>query len=259
MNIPLHWHTEPLLLLLMVGVLWSYTMICGPYRLTLAPSLTRYPYQSSTLFYLGVAVGYIAVGSPLDQIGESFLFSAHMMQHMLLIYVAAPLIVMGLPPEIIDPFLLARPRLTRVLRILVHPLTAGILFNFIFSIWHFPELYDAALSNRVIHIIEHWLMFLPALMMVWPLVSRSKVLPRLGGGGAMIYSFALMIADLPIWAALIFAEHPIFETYLLAPRICWLSAGQDMILGAVIMKAFNEVFALINMGVAFYAWYQRDR
>ena len=259
MNIPLHWHTEPLLLLLIVGVVWGYTLICGPYRESLAPKLTRYPVKSSTSFYLGVFVAYIAVGSPLDQLGESFLFSAHMMQHMLLIYVSAPLIVLGLPPELTDPFLLKNPRFTKILRFLVHPLTAGVLFNLSFSVWHFPELYDAALSSRPLHIVEHWMMFLPALFMVWPLVSRSKVLPRLGGGGAMLYSFALMIADLPVWAALIFAEHPIYETYLLAPRICWLSASQDMIMGAVVMKAFNEIFALTNMGVAFYAWYQRDR
>ena len=259
MNIPLHWHTEPLLLLLIVGVIWGYTLVCGPYRERLAPQLTRYPVKSSTSFYFGVFFAYVAVGSPLDQLGESFLFSAHMMQHMLLIYVSAPLILLGLPPELTDSFLLKNPRLTKILRFLVHPLTAGVLFNLSFSTWQFPELYELALRNRTVHVVEHWMMFLPALIMVWPLVSRSKVLPRLGGGGAMLYSFALMIADLPIWAALIFAEHPIYETYLLAPRISWLSASQDMIMGAVIMKAFNEVFALTNMGIAFYAWYQRDR
>jgi len=259
MNIPLHWHTEPLFLLLVVGVVWGYALICGPYRETLAPALTRFPLKRSTSFYFGVFVAYIAVGSPLDQIGESFLFSAHMMQHMLLIYISAPLIVIGLPPEILDPLLLKYQRIQKFLRFLVHPLTAGILFNLSFSVWHFPELYDAALGSRPIHILEHSMMFLTAIIMVWPLVSQSKVLPRLGGGGAMIYSFVLMIADLPVWAALIFAEHPIYETYLLAPRICWLSASQDMIMGAVIMKGFNEVFALTNMGIAFYIWYQRDR
>jgi cytochrome c oxidase assembly factor CtaG len=94
---------------------------------------------------------------------------------------------------------------------------------------------------------------------VWPLVSPSRVLPRIGFGAAMIYAFVLMIADLPLWAALIFAEHPIYETYMLAPRICWLNASQDMIMGAVVMKAFNEIFALSNMGWAFFAWYRKER
>jgi putative membrane protein len=155
MNIPLHWHTEPLLLLLIVGVVWGYALITGPYRESLAPQLTRYPAKSSISFYLGVFFAYLAVGSPLDQIGESFLFSAHMMQHMLLIYVSAPLIVLGLPSELTDPFLLNNPRFKKILGFLVHPLSAGILFNLSFSFWHFPELYDAALSSRPLHIVEH--------------------------------------------------------------------------------------------------------
>jgi cytochrome c oxidase assembly factor CtaG len=102
-------------------------------------------------------------------------------------------------------------------------------------------------------------MFLPAILMVWPLLSRSTVLPRIGFGAAILYAFALMVADLPLWLALIFGNHPIYETYRLAPRISGLSAADDMILGASIMKGFNEAFSLINMGVAFFAWYRRDR
>jgi len=75
----------------------------------------------------------------------------------------------------------------------------------------------------------------------------------------MIYCFMLMIADLPLWAVLIFGEHPIYETYRLAPRITSLTASSDMILGAAIMKGFNEVFALVNMALAFFLWYKRDR
>jgi len=222
MNVPLHWHTEPLLLLLIVGVSWAYALACGPLRARCAPGLQAYPRNYAICFHLGVLVAYIAVGSPLDQIGEAFLFSAHMLQHMLLIYVAAPLIILGL-------------------------------------VWHFPELYEAALRDRTLHVIEHWLMFLPALLMVWPLVSRSRVLPRISFGGAMVYCFALMIADLPLWAVLIFGEQPIYETYRLAPRITALTASSDMILGAAIMKGFNEVFALVNMALAFFLWYKRDR
>ncbi len=114
MNIPLHWHTEPLLLLLIVGVVWGYALIIGPYRESFAPQLTRHPVKSSISFYFGVFFAYIAVGSPLDQIGESFLFSAHMLQHMLLIYVSAPLIILGLPPELTDSFLVKNPRTKKI-------------------------------------------------------------------------------------------------------------------------------------------------
>jgi len=260
MNIPLHWHTEPLLLLLVIGASWAHALACGPFRSRCLPDRAEYPKGYAVRFHLGVLVAYVAVGSPIDQLGEGFLFSAHMLQHMLLIYVAAPLIVTGLPPEFVDGFLLeGRPRLTNTLRVLTGPVAGGVLFTLFFSIWHFPELYEAALRSRPLHVIEHWSMFLPAILMVWPLFSMSAQLPRIGFGMAMFYCFALMIADLPLWAALIFGEHPIYETYRLAPRVSGLSASSDMIMGAVVMKGFNEIFALSCMAYAFFAWYQREK
>ena len=167
MKIPLHWHTEPLLLLLVVGASWAHALACGPYRARFLPGRRDYPVGHAARFHLGVLVAYVAVGSPLDQLGEGFLFSAHMLQHMLLIYVAAPLLVTGLPPEFLDRCLLeARPRLTRCLAVLTHPVCGGLVFTLFFSIWHFPELYEAALRSRPLHVVEHWSMFLPAILMV---------------------------------------------------------------------------------------------
>ena len=130
MSIPLHWHTEPLLLLLVVGACWAHALMCGPFRERFLPGRTEYPVWHAVRFHLGVLVAYVAVGSPLDQMGESFLFWAHMLQHMLLIYISAPLIVTGLPPEFIDGYLLGgRPRLARALRVLTHPITGEAIRN----------------------------------------------------------------------------------------------------------------------------------
>lgn len=256
--LPLHWHTEPLLLLLVVGASWCHAMACGPLRGRLAPG-SPYPTGAAVRFHLGVLVAFLAVGSPLDQLGEGYLFSAHMLQHMLLIYVAAPLVVMGLPAEMLDPWLLRHPRACAALRVLTHPVTAATLFTLLFSSWHFPELYEWAIRERPVHILEHWSMFLPALLLVWPLVSPSRVLPPLGHGPAMVYAFALMVADLPLWFAFIFEHvHPLYETYRLAPRITRLSPHDDQIVGAALMKLFNELFSLWHMGRAFFAWHRAE-
>jgi putative membrane protein len=256
--LPLHWHTEPLLILTMVAASWTHAMACGPLRQRLAPG-SAYPVWSAVRFHLGVLAAYLAVGSPLDQIGETYLFSAHMLQHMLLVYVSAPLIVSGLPPEMLDPWLAASPKIKRVLQVMTHPLPAAAVFTLIFSCWHFPEFYEWALRDRTVHIIEHWTIFLPALFMSWPLISRSRELPRLGYGAVILYSVALMVIDLPLWAALIFGDQPLYDTYRLAPRIISLEPLQDQILGASLMKIFNEVFSLWHMGVAFMLWYRAER
>ena len=259
MTLPLHWHTEPLLLLVVVGVSWCHAMACGPLRGRLAPG-EPYPVGAAVRFHLGVLAAFLAVGSPLDQLGEGYLFSAHMLQHMLLIYVAAPLLVSGIPPEWLDPWLLRNPRACRALRFLTHPVIAALVFNLSFSVWHFPELYEWALRDRAVHIVEHWSMLLPALLLVWPLVSRSRVLPPLGHGATLLYCLALMVADLPLWLALIFDHvQPLYETYRLAPRILRLDAQEDQVLGASVMKIFNEFFSLWHMGRAFFAWYRAER
>lgn len=256
--LPLHWHTEPLLILTVVAASWMHAMACGPLRPRLAPG-SPYPVGRALRFHLGVLAAYLAVGSPLDQLGEGYLFSAHMLQHMLLIYVAAPLVVSGIPPEMLDPWLERSPRARRVLAFLVHPLAAALTFTLVFSCWHFPELYEWALRDRAVHVIEHWSIFLPALLLVWPLTSSSRVLPRLGHGASILYAVALMVADLPLWAALIFGDQPIYDTYRLAPRITGLDPLQDQVLGAAAMKLFNEVFSLWHMGVAFVLWYRAER
>lgn len=257
MPLVLHWHTEPLLLLTVIFPGWLYAMLAGPWRARVAPG-EAFALWPAVRFYAGLATAYLAVGSPLDSIGETFLFSVHMVQHMLLIYVAPPLIISGLPAWMTDNFLQTRPRLVSVLRRLVSPVTGGVAFTLIFSIWHFPELYQWALHNRTVHIVEHWMMFLPAMMMVWPVVSRSRILPKLGDGGLMVYGFVLMIGDLALWAALIFGEEPIYRTYEYAPRITYMSPIQDQLAGAIVMKIFNEGFSLITMGCAFFHWAKKE-
>ena len=258
MVLPLHWHTEPLLVLTFVGAVWLHALACGPLRRRLAPG-SAYPVGAAVRFHLGAVAAYLAVGSPLDQLGEGYLFSAHMLQHMLLIYVAAPLIASGIPAELLDPWLGRSPRARRVLALATHPVPASALFTLVFSCWHFPELYEWALADRAVHVVEHWTIFLAALLLAWPLVSRSRALPPLTHGKAILYAVALMVADLPLWAALIFGDQPIYDTYRLAPRLVDLDPLQDQILGASCMKLFNESFSLWNMGAAFLAWYRAER
>ena len=76
MKIPLHWHTEPLLLLLVVGACWAHALMCGPFRARLLPGRPKYPVWYAVRFHLGVLVAYVAVGSPIDQLGEGS-YSGH--------------------------------------------------------------------------------------------------------------------------------------------------------------------------------------
>ena len=161
----LHWHTEPFLILSILFVGWAYAIATGPMRSRIA-SEEAFPLGASIRFYLGLIIIYIAVGSPLDSIAELFLFSAHMVQHMLLIYIAPTLLIYGMPTWLIDAFI-QRTKLGPLLRFLTNPACGGLLFTFVFTIWHIPTLYEVALIDKRIHILEHFTMFTLGLLMLW--------------------------------------------------------------------------------------------
>ena len=116
-----HWHNEPYLIGGLVFLGWLWAILAGPLRARLAPG-RPFPRREAWAFYGALFIFYLAVGSPLDQIGERFLFSAHMLQHQLLVYPAAVLFLVGLPAWMVDP-LIDRPALRRLAR--CHPYGRG--------------------------------------------------------------------------------------------------------------------------------------
>jgi putative membrane protein len=248
----LHWHTEPFLLITLLGVGWLYALAVGPLRNRIAEG-APFPLRPCMLFYAGLILTYLAVGSPLDQIGEQFLFSAHMVQHMLLIYCAATLFIFGTPGWLID-WLLRPAWLCKSMNVLTHPACGGLLFTFVYTIWHVPALYDAALHDKRLHILEHWTMFSLGLIMLWPYLTNSERVPRRSYGVRMLSIFLLMVGQLPVFAFLTFAGEAIYPTYVWAPRIINLDPLNDQILGGIIMKVVNMGFSLTILGISFYHW-----
>jgi len=248
----LHWHTEPLLLISLLLAGWLYALGVGPLRHKIAPE-QAFPTGQAVLFYLGLAITYLAVGSPLDQIGEQFLFSAHMVQHMLLIYFSPTLFIFGTPAWLID-FLLQPKPVRRSMAVLTHPACGGLLFTFVYTAWHIPALYEIALQDKGIHVLEHWTMFGLGLLMLWPYLTLSTIVPRRNYGIRMVAIFLLMVGQLPVFAFLTFAGEAIYPTYAWAPRIIDLDPLNDQILGGIIMKVVNMGFSLTILGLAFYAW-----
>ncbi len=248
----LHWHTEPLLLITILAAGWLYALGVGPCRRRIAPG-EAFPLGRCISFYLGLALVYLAVGSPLDQLGEQFLFSAHMLQHMLLIYFAPALFFFGLPSWLIDWVL--RPEwLCRTLNVLTHPACGGLLFTFVYTVWHIPVLYELALQDKRVHILEHWTMFGLAVLMLWPFLTTSTRVPKRSYGLRMVAIFLLMVGQLPVFAFLSFAGEAIYPTYYWAPRIIDLDPLNDQILGGILMKVVNMGFSLTILGLCFYFW-----
>ncbi|MGA1204544.1 MAG: cytochrome c oxidase assembly protein [Opitutales bacterium] len=252
-----HWHTEPALLGGILLVVWIYSILTGPLR-NRFPGQDGFPAVPFRYFVAGVFFFYVAVGSPIDAMGEGFLFSAHMVQHNLLMYVVAPLTVLALPVWLVDGLLRRSVFLQRVFRLLVHPLVAGFLFTATFCVWHFPRLYEMALHNKVVHMVEHLTMYGSSVLAFWPVLGVSRLSRRLPWGLQILYVFLLMVAQIPLFGILTFSTEVLYPTYELAPRVSFLDPMSDQVLGGLLMKVANMVVSLILIGRAFWMWHKEQ-
>ena len=250
-----HWHNEPFLVGGLVFFGWLWAVLAGPLRGRLAPG-EPFPRAQAWKFYTSLVIFYLAVGSPLDQVGEGFLFSAHMLQHQLLIYPAALFFLLGLTPWMVDP-VLARPELRRPLRVLTHPLSCAVVFTLVISLWHAPYAYDLALQNKLVHVAEHVMFFGAALFYWWPMLSPSRALPPIGYGAQMLYFTGVVVLMTPVFAYITFSGDILYPTYEYAPRLfANFSAADDQLLAGVGMKLVGMSVAGGAFGVAFYRWFQ---
>src|SRR6266852_1161790 len=139
------WNWEPSVIIgtaiILVLYLYAVGLLRKPY--TLIDGVK--PSQVIT-FWSGVLVIFLALVSPLDEIGDKYLFSVHMVQHLFLTMIGPPLLLIGTPEVVLKPFLTNR-FVYPIARVLTHPFLAFGLFNLDFWLWHAPPLYNATLTN----------------------------------------------------------------------------------------------------------------
>jgi putative membrane protein len=250
----LHWHTEPLFLILFVLAGILYGLAAGPlrHRLTMR---AKYPRLPVFCLILGLFVLYGAIASPLDALGEHYLFSAHMLQHIILIYPVPMLLLMGLPAWMLRPFK-TRFWVERIVRCLTRPVVTLSAFNLVFMAWHIPGLYEWALRDRLVHNLEHVTFLLTALFIWWPILSPLPTLPRLPWGSQIVYLFTLSISQIPVFAYITFTDEVLYPTYEIAARIVPLTPLEDQQLGGIIMKVASMIVLFGMLAVAFWRGYQ---
>lgn len=253
-----HWHNEPYLVGGLVLLGWLWAILAGPLRSKLAPG-EPFPRSRAWAFYSALVLFYLAVGSPLDQAGERFLFSAHMLQHFILVYVVPVLFLPGVPAWMIDP-LLGRPGLRALVRFITHPAICLTLYTLVLSLWHMPFLYDWALRDKVVHVIEHLMFFAVALLYWWPLCSPSRLFPPNGRPAQMLYFFVSVITMTPLFAYITFSRDILYPTYEYAPRLfANFSPSDDQLLAGVSMQLTSVWVSITAFGIAFYRWYQASQ
>ncbi|MGI9060814.1 MAG: cytochrome c oxidase assembly protein [Ktedonobacteraceae bacterium] len=208
-------------------------------------------------FLLGIFIMFLSLVSPLDELGDSYLFSAHMLQHLCLTMVGPPLLLIGTPAWMVKPLLRNRA-IFLIAKFFTYPAIAFFLFNADFWLWHAPPLYNATLENQSIHILEHLTFIVFGVLNWWPIFSPlEEGLPRLSPGGRILYLFLSGMPMVALGAGLTFAP-PLYAPYLAAPRIWGLSPATDQQLGGLIMWVPVNIAYIVVVSIIFIHWMQKQ-
>lgn len=195
------WHWEP-------SIWLGCTALLGGYLAVLRFRLGR----RALLFVAGVLALLLALVSPLDTLGDTYLFSAHMVQHLLLVLVTPPLMLLGLPADPVRQWL-RQPALNRLERFLGRAGVAWLLGAGTLWLWHIPAFYNASLAHLDVHIAMH-LSFLITATIFWWLVAGPLPERRLSPLAAVAYLFTAGVANTVLGIILTFAPPGLYPAYL---------------------------------------------
>jgi len=227
-----HWEPVPSiaigLIALVVAYLWA----------------TKFKVTFKTVIFLsGIAILWIGLMSPLDELGDEYLFSAHMVQHMILEFIGPVMLIAALPEEMVQAWMKV-PALKLAERILGNPYVALTVATVVMLVWHVPPIYDITLENETVHIIEHVTFMISGSMLWWPVfkpIPEGRLSPMaatiyltVAGFLASILGMIYTMSDVAFYAA--YANPDDHHNLLPLIREQWgLSQLEDQKLGGAIM------------------------
>ncbi|MBI2868177.1 MAG: cytochrome c oxidase assembly protein [Chloroflexi bacterium] len=263
---PYAWSWDP-------GVLIGLGIIAALYVNGLVRSRDRWPRFLSNwqpiAFFAGLAAVFAALISPVAELAHALLFM-HMVQHLLLMLVAAPLLLAGAPVFVLLRGLpsgfrrtvaspLARNRgLRQFANMLTSPVVAWTVYGVNLIAWHFPGAYSLALNNSAVHALEHLCFFGTALLFWWVVIDPAPFKARASHPVRVLYLFLAMVPSNILGAMLTFAAHTWYEPYTMARRVWGISAESDQQVGGLLMWVPGGIVFLAGAAVVFLAWFESE-
>lgn len=210
-------------------------------------------WRRAAMFGAGLSICVIALLSPLDPVGEEYLLSGHMLQHILLGDVGPLLIVLGLAGPLalfVVPLPLLRtvarrPSLRAAVRSVTNPVVVVAFWIVVMAGWHVPVAFEYALAHRWAHDLEHASMF-AAGFLVWLTIVGAVPRRRLSHGRRAAIAFSLLVVGMVV-SQVIFLADPLYDVYVEQPeRLFGLTPKGDQVRAAMLMSADQ----LLTLGTA---------
>ena len=240
-----------------ISTLIGCAILLGAYFAGIGPLRRKYqwagpvPAWQPICFTTAVVILFVSLNGPLHELSDLYLFSAHMVQHLLLTLIMAPLMLVAVP-DWLWRVMIRRTVGFGVARVLTAPLVAFAVYNVVFAGWHFPMFYNWALEDHNVHIVQHLMFIAAAMFMWWPVVDPLPELSRLVTPLRMVYLFAISIPMSLVSALITLSEGVLYPWYSDAERIFSLSALEDQQLGGVIMWVPGALIFWVAISILFY-------
>jgi putative membrane protein len=231
------WTWDPTVLLGTLGLAAGYVWLIGR-----RGRLTEWSPMARLYFAAGLLLLFVALESPIDVGGDHYLFSLHMLQHLLLAMVVPPLVLLGVP---------AGWRAAG--RLHVTPLAANILFNLVLAVWHLPFLYEATLRNELIHVLEHLTFLAAGLLFWWPIVVPAGGRKAMSVLGKIAYLGFAGVPPTILGLAFILSPTVLYPFYAAAPRVTPLSPMDDQLVAGLVMFGLGNIIYFVAIWIIFFS------
>ena len=220
---------------------WFYSVrVIGPRAVE--PGGVVVTTRQKWFFVLTMVMLWGASDWPVHDISEQYLYSAHMLQHMILAYFLPPLALLSMPEWLLR-LIVGQASGYRFVRFMSKPAVAGVLFNLTVMITHIPGVVNTSSRIGVLHYSIHFLLVMSALLMWMPVLGPFKEL-HISYPARMGYLFLQSIVPTVPAGWLTFAEGPVYKHYNVPVRVWGLTVANDQQIAGAIMK----------VGGSFYLW-----
>ncbi len=249
------WNMEPWVLISALFLLIGYGIATG-FKFT----------KLSALFVSGIALYVFALVSPLDYLGRTYLFSAHMIQHILLLLIVPLLLLLAIPEKLAKKALSVEP-FGSIMKVLGHPLIAWFLGVGAMWVWHLPSLHDMVLANDNLYIAQQISFVLIGMIFWWPVFApvESRRLSPLTSTlylssaclGCTILGMLITFAGAGLYAAYMTPVDTMGILPLLRGELC-LTPGVDQQIGGLTMWVPGCLIYLTASMVTLARWYSTE-
>ncbi len=249
------WHPHPDVWLLIAFLAGGYAFLVRRVGPRMVHPIERPVSRNQVLAFAGgIAVIWVAADWPIHDLAEGYLYSAHMIQHMLLTLIAPPLLLIGMPAWMLR-FILGR-RGIQIAKFLTKPLIALVAFNAMIAVSHIPAVVERAATSEPFHFGAHVLLVGTAFMMWSPVLNPLIELPKLSYPARMFYLFLQSLVPTVPASFLTFGHTVLYHVYERGPGLWGISAISDQRVAGLIMKIVGGFIIWTVIAWYFFKWFK---